>query len=433
MNYHKRVCLRLSDYSFFPNIKNCFSLEPWLMRTWFHFLVCFIGIAWEIDNQNVDLKPDLQSFCILPWLEETSAPTASIMCDLELKGRDLEYWRVCCRQQCKTQLQKLKEMGYSLFSAFEYEFYLVDKDTFKPIFDVTSLYSDTFIDEIRPFVYKTMKTLDAMGINTEMFTTEFAPGQQELTLSPEFGIKSMDNAIRYKKVVKAIAKKHGMEALFLSKPYPEESGSSNHFNHSLWHTNEKTNAFSDPDKPYKLSEICMSWIGGLQEHSKALAALFWANMNCFERCKPGTFAPTNNSWGFDNRTICYRVKNDSPSVTYVENRIPGAGSNPYLVTTGCLIAGMDGIKRNLKPKSEPYKGNLYEVEKLPEGIESLPTSFEEALRYLQEDEVLSKELGDVFIKAFSVLRNDEIKKWNENFESDEQRFEYYRKLYGKFL
>ena len=155
-------------------------------------------------------------------------------------------------------------------------------------------------------------------------------------------------------------------------------------------------------------------------------------MNCFERCKPGTFAPTNNSWGFDNRTVGFQVKNGSPSSTYIENRIPGAGSNPYLVTAGCLIAGMDGIKRNLQPKSKPFKGNLYEVKELPEGVENLPSSLEEALECLKEDAIFANELGKYFMRAYTVIKKDEIKRWNE-FENDEVRWDYYRKKIGKFL
>ena len=236
---------------------------------------------------------------------------------------------------------------------------------------------------------------------------------------------------RYKHVVKNIAEKHNARALLLSKPYPKESGCSSHFNHSLWDLSKKTNAFSDTSKDDKLSEVCKNWIGGLQEHSKALTALQCITMNCFERCKPGTFAPTNNSWGFDNRTVGFRVKNGSPSSTYIENRIPGAGSNPYLVTAGCLIAGMDGIKRNLQPKSKPFKGNLYEVKELPEGVENLPSSLKEALKCLKEDEVFVKEFGEYFMRAYTVIKTAEIEKWKTLDEIE--KWDYYRKELGKYF
>jgi len=140
------------------------------------------------------------------------------------------------------------------------------------------------------------------------------------------------------------------------------------------------------DKPDKLSDLCKNWLGGLQEHSQVLTALFCPTSNCYERCKPNTYTPTNNSWGYNsNRIVAFRVKNQSPRGSYVEDRIPSASSNPYLVTIGCLIAGMDGIKRNLQPKSDPHKSNFYKAEELPHGVENLPESLEKALQCLQED------------------------------------------------
>jgi len=106
-------------------------------------------------------------------------------------------------------------------------------------------------------------------------------------------------------------------------------------------------------------------------------------LNCYERCKPNTFAPTTNSWGYDNRTVGFRVKNSSPGGTYIENRIPGASSNPYLVTM--------------------------------------------ALQCLQEDELFVRELGDVFMKAFVESKKDEIER--EKKRSEENKWEWYREFY----
>ena len=294
-------------------------------------------------------------------------------------------------------------MGYKILSAFEYEFYLVDKKTNQPIYKDINFAATALEDIVRPVAYDIMRNLRKVGIKPEIYEAEFGPAQQEITMVPEFGIQSVDNAILYKKVVKAIAKKHDVKALFLSKPFLEDSGCSNHFNHSLWDLSDHSNVFYDAEQPDKMSKIFKNWLGGLQEHSKALTALFCITTNCFERCKVSTFAPTNNSWGYDNRTVGFRAKNDSESHTYLENRIPGAGSNPYLVMTGCLIAGMDGIKRNLQPKSKPYSGNLYEAKELPDGVENLPGNLDEAVQHLQDDKIISSELGDVFMKALSLI------------------------------
>ena len=352
-----------------------------------------------------------------------------------MKERKVEYWETPCRQQCKKQLQKLEDMGFHLYSSYEYEFYLLDKETLKPVYKDTNLYSEAVGREIRSFIQEVMLVLEETGIDVEAYTAEDGPGQQELTMKPEFGIKSVDNAIRYKKAVQNIAQKHQMEALFLSQCFVEQAGSSCHFNHSLWDSTKKEKAFSDTTKDDKLSDVCKYWLAGLQHHSKALSALYWATNNCAERCqtkKEYHFVPTNNSWGFDHRNVRYRIKNCSVPRTYIEDRLPGAGCNPYLVMTGCLIAGMDGIKRKLALKSAPFVGMMLGVHDLPTGIDKVPKSLPEAMKCLEEDKILSEELGEVFMNAFKPIIKDEFERWRD-YEKEDERFRMYRETYGKHL
>ena len=409
-------------------------------------LVHQTGLTFDIDFRNGYLKPDLDSFRILPWFGEgdknKGSKTASVLCDFEFvfPKEDVNgshpvlknITQASCRQQCKAQLQKLEQMGLRMYSAFEYEFYLVDKETFQPLHGHMNMYSRVVHNMVRPIISDILNNLELIGIQPELYQSEFAPSQQELSIKPKYGIMAADDAFHYKALVKEVALNHDVRALFLSKPFAEQSGCSSHFNHSLWDLSKKSNAFYDAEQPDKMSQVFKGWLAGLQEHAKALAALCCITTNCFERCKPYTFAPINDSWGYDNRTVGFRVKNDSPSGTYLENRIPGAGSNPYLVMTGCLIAGMDGIKRNLQLKSKPYSGNLYEAKELPEGVENLPGSLEEAVQHLQDDKILSEELGEVFMKAFTALKRDEIERC-KTFENDGAKFEFYRKSYGLFL
>ena len=395
------------------------------------------GLTFDVSFQNGFLKPDLDSFRILPWFDEKNGKTASVLCDFQFEG-DTEnetlknIAEASCRQQCKSQLNKLEEMGFKIYSAFEYEFYLVDKQTLQPLHAHNNMYSRVIHNMVRPIISDILHNLELIGITPELYQAEFGHCQQELSIKPKYGISAVDDAFHYKALVKEVALKHNIRALCLSKPFADRSGCSSHFNHSLWNVSDGKNAFFDSEKPDKLSNISKNWLAGLQEHAKGLTALFCITTNCFERCKPMTFAPTNNSWGYDNRTVAFRAKNDSPSHTYLENRIPGAGSNPYLVMTGCLIAGMDGIKRNLQIKSKPYHGNLYKAKELPEGVEHLPENLDEALRHLQDDKILCDELGDVFIKAFVALKKNEIEK-SKTFIIEADRFKHYRQSHGLFL
>ncbi|XP_066933585.1 lengsin-like [Clytia hemisphaerica] len=389
------------------------------------------GLTFEINNPNAKLAPELETFKSLPWLQNT----ASIFCDLDIDH--IEYFQTSCRQQCKKQLRKMEALGYRFFSSFEYEFYLVDKDTLKPVYEESNWYSEEHIDRIRPFIQDVMSYLQKTGIQVEAFTSEDGPAQQELTMKPTFGIQASDNAMLFKKAVKSSAQKHHMKALFMTQPFEDHSHCSSHFNHSIWQLSKKENAFSQINKDDKLSDICKYWIAGLQHHSKALPALYWATNNCVEKClakdsQDSYFVPSNNTWGYDHRGVRFRIKNYSPSCTYIEDRLPGAGCNPYLVTTGCLIAGMDGINRKLPLKSEAFFGNILEAAGLPLGAEKVPESLEKAIEYLKEDQVFVNELGDVFMKAFTALKTAEFQRW-DGIQNVEERFAMYRQKYGMYL
>merc|ERR1711936_768777 len=204
-----------------------------------------------------------------------------------------------------------------------------------------------------------------MGIRPEIYHSECGPGQQEITYSPEFGMTSPDNAFAYKHIIKEIASKHHMLATFMSLPIEGEPGSSGHFNHSLWDLDGKCVMY-DREGTHGFSEIAEHWFAGLLHHSSALVALAAPFCNCYERIAPECdFSPFNNAWGFDNRTVAYRIKNKHSPKMYIENRVAGAAVNPYLLTAGCIIAGLDGIERKMRINVEPSGEDITLVAEQP--------------------------------------------------------------------
>jgi len=214
------------------------------------------GIGDELNFADGMLIPDLDSFRVLPWLDSTASVLGDYKFD-EIEGVE----NASCRMLCKKQLQKLHEMGFSLYSAFEYEFYLVDNDTLRP-YRNKNINGNAPHDIARNLMYDIMRNMRKIGIKPEMYSAEYGPAQQEVTMIPYFGIEGSDNAFRFKTLSRNISSKHGKTALFVSKPFENQSGCSSHFNHSLWDLSKKTNAFSDVDKPDKLSDLCKNWIGG---------------------------------------------------------------------------------------------------------------------------------------------------------------------------
>src|SRR5262249_5089243 len=166
---------------------------------------------------------------------------------------------------------------------------------------------------------------------------------------PTWDIGAADAAFSFKQGVKEIARQHGYVASFMTKPYIDQSASGCHFHHALYRTDDDANLFDDPSKPDGLSDVARQFIAGQIAHAPGLTALFAPTVNCAKRFRLYSFAPTNATWGLENRTVAMRIKGERGANTHVENRIPCAASNPYLVMAGAIAAGIDGIRNKLEP------------------------------------------------------------------------------------
>ena len=312
----------------------------------------------------------------------------------------------------RRQLEKLKELGISLFSAHEHEFYVVDKETKKPINNDKNAHSAIRDIPFYKLLIQFMEYLPQVGVDLELVENEYGPGQLEISYKPAFGIRAADNAHTYKTSIKEIALLNGYMASFMSKPYPNESGSSSHFNHSLWDFNEKVPLLYNESDPLSLSEIGQHWIAGILAHAPAIEVLMAPTVNCLTRVKPHTFSPVNATWGFDNRTCDIRVKINGPEGTYIEHRAGASGCNPYLSLAATVAAGIDGIVSKLK-LPPAVTGDACEEANIPPKTPNLPTNMEDALRALTDDVTICDALGKDFIKCFTAVKMAEYKRAKE--------------------
>ena len=365
------------------------------------------GIQDEIDFCNTFIYPDLDTFKILPWKRNTASVLVNFL--LEPGNPESKYFSVSPRAICKEQLKRLKAKGLHLYGALEFEFYLLDRKTLEPAFTEINTCSSRLGNICIDFAQDVMQNMKELGIRPEAYHTEVGPGQLEITQRPSFGIKCPDNAFRFKHLTKEVALKHGYIATFMSKPFPDFWGSTAHFNQSLWNESGK-NEFYDKDRPLGISELAEHWLAGLRHHSEALMCLACPTPNCYENITPGNLIPINNSWGLDNRTVAFRVKNYDASRTYVENRMAGGSVNPYLLTAGTIIAGLDGIDRKIKLGNGPLKGDATSRKDLPDDVKPLPMSLVEAIECLNYNEIFCKELGPEFLKCFTAVKTFECEK-----------------------
>lgn len=241
--------------------------------------------------------------------------------------------------------------------------------------------------------------MQELGIYVERQHHEVATaGQAEIDFRFDTLVKTADNMMLYKYIIKNVARQHGKTVTFMPKPLYADNGSGMHTHQSLWKNGKPLFA----GKEYAgLSQMALYYIGGVLKHARALCALCNPSTNSYKRLVPGYEAPVNLAYSARNRSAAIRIPtfSSSPKAIRVEYRPPDPSANPYLAYTALLMAGLDGVLNKIEP-GEPLDKNIYELppEELKK-VPSVPGSLGEALTCLEEDhEFLLK--GDVFTSDF---------------------------------
>jgi glutamine synthetase len=355
------------------------------------------GYLEELGFPDSRIRPDLSTYQVLPWADNT----ARLLCEpYYTDGRPaLAAPRAVARQL----LDELEGMGYRLFSGFEYEFYLVNREDRQPPFPGIQIFATLRNNFDESLIYQILRGMSAVGVDIITSNAEYGPGQMEINFAPALGIEAADQAFTFKNGVKEIAQRNGYMASFMTKPYSDQSASGCHFHHSLLDVKTGRNVFVSRDG--SLTDICRWWLGGQVAHAAALCAFAAPTVNCGKRYKLYSFAPTNATWGIENRTTGFRMKNLDGPGAHIENRLPCGASNPYLVMAGVLAAGLDGLKNKTEPPAET-EGIAYGLK----GVTDLPTRLEQSLDALAADPALRAALGEEFIKLFVAVKRHEIGK-----------------------
>jgi glutamine synthetase len=251
-------------------------------------------------------------------------------------------------------------------------------------------------DQFQDVRSKMVLALEAAGVEVEVHHHEVATaGQAEIDMRFDSLVNMADKLMKYKYIIKNVARKNGLTVTFMPKPLFGDNGSGMHVHQSLW--KDGTNVFYDAAGYAGLSDTAKYYIGGLLKHAPALLALAAPTTNSYRRLVPGFEAPVNLAYSQRNRSAICRIPvySKSPKAKRIEFRAPDPSSNPYLCFTALLMAGLDGIQNRIDP-GEPMDKDLYELP--PEElklIKQVPGSLAEVLDALEADhEFLLR--GDVF-------------------------------------
>ncbi|MBU9714460.1 type I glutamate--ammonia ligase [Evansella tamaricis] len=357
----------------------------------------------RIEESDMYLYPDLDTWVIFPWTQE-KGKVARLICDVY--NPDGTPFAGDPRGSLKKVLQEAKAMGFSDFNIGpEPEFFLFKVDEKgEPTLELNDKggYFDLAPTDLgencrRDIVLE----LEDMGFEIEASHHEVAPGQHEIDFKYADAVTTCDNIQTFKLVVKTIARKHGLHATFMPKPLFGVNGSGMHANMSLFR-GEKENAFFDPDAPGQLSETAMQFLGGILTHARSFTAITNPTVNSYKRLVPGYEAPCYVAWSMRNRSPLVRIPSSRGLSTRIEVRSPDPSANPYLAMAAMLAAGLDGIRNKIAPPKATDR-NIYAMdldEREAEGIDALPSTLKEAIDELRTNEVITESLGEHVLEHF---------------------------------
>ncbi|WP_431030464.1 type I glutamate--ammonia ligase [Lysinibacillus sp. LZ02] len=383
----------------------------------------------RIEESDMYLRPDLDTFMIFPWTAE-KGKVARFICDIARP--DGTPFEGDPRSNLKRALKKMEELGFTSFNLGpEPEFFLFKLDEKgNPTLELNDDggYFDLAPTDLgencrRDIVLE----LEEMGFEIEASHHEVAPGQHEIDFKYANAVEACDNIQTFKLVVKTIARKHGLHATFMPKPLFGVNGSGMHFNLSLF--KEGDNAFFDENAELQLSDTARSFMAGVLKHIQGFTAVTNPTVNSYKRLVPGYEAPCYVAWSAQNRSPLIRIPASRGLSTRIELRSVDPSANPYLAMAVILEAGLDGVVNQLTPPA-PVDRNIYVMnaeERKQHGIDNLPASLEDALNALEQDEVIKAALGEHIYENFKEAKEVEFDMFRTTVHQWER--DQYMKMY----
>ncbi|MGE0385865.1 MAG: glutamine synthetase family protein [Gammaproteobacteria bacterium] len=372
------------------------------------------GLGLEAGDPDSLCWPVPGSLTRIPWHARALGQV-----QLTMHERDGTPFFADPRQVLARVLEGFRGRGLTPVVAVELEFYLLDRAAARDVTTVRpprsphtglrdyghQVYAIEDLEAFRPLLDDINAGAEALGLPLTTAVSESSPGQFEINLHHDDDAqRACDHAQLLKRLVKGAAVNHGLVASFMAKPYPELSGSGMHVHASLVDA-QGSNVFAGPERDP--NDALRHALGGCLRALPACTALLAPNANSFRRLRPDTFAPTNLSWGYENRSAALRVPAGAPASRRIEHRVAGADANPYLAMAVLLAGMLEGLQRGLDP-GEPIQGNAATL-----GLASIPASWHEALDRLLADPLPAAVLGERFVRLYHDCKQYERREFEK--------------------
>lgn len=383
------------------------------------------GLAMQPNSPDFLAVGDPSTLSLVPWMPGF----ARVACVGHVHGQPYPY---DTRYVLISQIERLKQKGWTFYTGVEPEFSLLSKDEHGNIHpcDLTDTlekpaYDYKGLSRSRAFIEKLVESIQAVGFDVYQIDHEDANGQFEINYTYTDCLTSADRYIFFKMAASEIAKEMGLICSFMPKPFANLTGSGMHMHMSM--SDGTSNLFADDSDPRKLglSKLAYHFLGGLLAHAPALTAVCAPTVNSYKRLVVGralsgaTWAPAYITYGDNNRSSMVRVPGGR-----LELRLADGACNPYLAAAVAIAAGLDGIEKEIEP-GEPHNVNLYDLsdaELKDKGIRTLPQSLKEAIDALESDQVIKGALGVLADEFISLKRMEWVEYMRHVSEWEVQRY-----------
>lgn len=324
---------------------------------------------------------------------------------------------ICPRSILKSVLKRAADAGYLPKYGMELEYTLFDETPesarakgYRDLKTATMHASHDLIlyQAVQTEWYEALAAIcEPLKIDLAKMHEEIGAGFMECCIGAGEGTEPADQLVLLKNFLRGLALRQGRSVTFMPRWNEQADSQSIHLHISLKDKHGKS-LFWDANQKNGVSQTFRYFLGGLQAYIGDMTLIFQPTVNSYRRFAPGTFAPPGLTWGYENRTTCFRLVGHDAGSLRVENRLPGADTNPYLTTAATVAAGVAGIIGKIEPDAETL-GSGYAQSPSRDFARSMP----EAIERLRGSDFAKDWLGERFVEAFSATRecqHDEFRK-----------------------
>ncbi|WP_101065977.1 glutamine synthetase family protein [Roseovarius salinarum] len=362
-------------------------------------------LVFESGDADGVLRPTGRGPVPMPWLDG-----AQPLVPMTMYTDDGAPFDGDPRHALESVLARYAARGWRVVAATELEFTLVDDSGDRLAhprdprhgrrLEAPEILSCTQLDTFDAFLDALYEGCAAMGIAAQTAICESGVGQFEITLHHQDALRAADDTWLFKALIKGLARRHGLAATFMAKPFAEDAGNGLHLHFSVLDA-DGGNVFDNGGA--EGTPVLHAAVAGCLAAMPASTLVFAPHANSYTRLVPGAHAPTGACWAHDNRTVAVRIPGGAPVARRIEHRAAGGDTNPYLVFSAILGAAITGVERELTPPP-PLTGNAYAQE-----MPRLAADWATATERFETDEAIADIFAPGMIRNLVMTKRQEMR------------------------